>query len=140
MARRTSTSTAVPAPQTVEAAPERQDVKAQEAEQVTLVGRLCADPVLRHTKSGIAVTTIRIAVNTPGEDASFHSVVVWKRNAEVVCQYLGKGRMVEVTGRPQTRSWTDSDGNEREAVEISAYRVQFLSRQAVSATSEKEVA
>ena len=69
--------------------------------------------------------------------------MVWKRTAEVVCQYLRKGRLVEVTGRPQTRTWTDGDGNEREAVEISAFRVQFVSRQVAApaaATSEKEVA
>ncbi len=138
MARRKSTTTAASAPEAVAAAPAERD--ADNADQVTLVGRLCADPVLRHTKSGIAVSTIRIAVNEPDAEATFHSVVVWKRTAEVVCQYLRKGRLVEVTGRPQTRSWVDGDGNEREAVEVSAYRVQFLSRQVASATSHKEVA
>ena len=144
MAQRKSRTTAASAPEAVAAAPaEREEARveqAEEAEQVTLVGRLCADPVLRHTKSGMPVTTIRLAVNTPGEEATFHSVVVWKRNAEVVCQYLRKGRLVEITGRPNTRTWTDSDGNERTGEEINAYRVQFISRQAVSATSDKEVA
>lgn len=85
MARK-STTTAAPAPEPVEAAPAE-----QQAEQVTITGRLCADPVLRHTKSGKAVTTIRLAVNEPGAEATFHSVVVWNRTAEVVCEYLRKG-------------------------------------------------
>ena len=85
MARSKSTITP-PAPEPVEAAPAE-----QQAQPVTLTGRLCADPVLRHTKSGKAVTTIRIVVNTPGAQTSFHSVVVWNRNAKVVWEYLRKG-------------------------------------------------
>src|SRR5208282_2403946 len=63
-----------------------------EHDQVTIVGRLCTDPVLRHTKSGKPVTTIRVAVNAPDGEATFHSVVVWDRSAEVICEYLLKGR------------------------------------------------
>jgi single-strand DNA-binding protein len=112
-----------------------------EENRVTLVGRLCADPVLRRTKSGKAVTTIRIAVNVPEGEATFHSVVVWNRTAEVVCEYLRKGRPVEVVGRAQERSYEAADGTQRTVIEISAYRVQFLSREKLDeATSEKEVA
>src|ERR1019366_10343697 len=101
-------------------------------EQVTLVGRLCADPVLCHTKSGKSVTTIRIAVNAPDSEPTFHSVVVWNRTAEVVCQYLRKGRRVEVVGRAQERSYQAADGAERKLTEVSAFRVQFLSEQTTS--------
>ena len=109
----------------------------------SLTGRLCADPVLRRTRKGLAVTTIRIAVNKPDAEATFHSVVVWRRSAENVCQYKRKGHIVEVTGRPQTRTWVDRDGNPRETVEINAYRVRFINRQQAAelqAPSEKEVA
>ena len=139
MARRKSTTTAAPAPEPVEAAPAEQ--KAEQAEQVTLTGRLCADPVLRHTKSGKSVTTIRLAVNRPDGATTFHSVVVWNRTAEVVCEYLRKGRSVEVSGRPQERSYEAADGTQRQVTEIVAWRVQFLGRQpAQAATAEKEVA
>jgi single-strand DNA-binding protein len=119
--------------------------EASEAEQkqVTLVGRLCADPVLRRTKSGKAVTTVRIAVNPPEGEASFHSVVVWNRTAEVLCEYLRKGRAVEVTGRERQRSYEAGDGSERTVTEISAHRVRFLSRTelaAATAGAEQEVA
>jgi single-strand DNA-binding protein len=109
---------------------------------VTLVGRLCADPVLRHTKSGKAVTTIRLAVNAPDSESSFHSVVVWTRTAEIVCEYMRKGRSVEITGRTQQRSYKSADGTERKVTEIVASRVRFISGRdaSQSATSEKEVA
>lgn len=134
MTRRKSTTTA-PAPEPVEAAPAE-----QQAEQVTLTGRLCADPVLRHTKSGKAVTTIRIAVNRPDGTTTFHSVVIWNRTAEVVCEFLRKGRSVEITGRPQERSYEAADGTLRQVAEIVARRVQFLNRQQVEPATEKEVA
>ena len=137
MAQRKSTP-AVPAPEPAETAPVEQND--QQAEQITLTGRLCADPVLRHTKSGKAVTTIRVAVNKPGEEATFHSVVVWNRTAEVVCEFLRKGRSVEVTGRPQERSYEAADGAQRQVAEIVAWRVQFLGRQPAKPATEKAVA
>ncbi len=107
-------------------------------EETTLTGRLTADPQLRHTSTGKPVTTIRIAVNN-GNEATFHSVVVWRKSAEVVCQYLKKGRMVEVTGYPQQRSYTAADGSQRTVTEIVARRVQFVRRntEAPSATSSE---
>jgi single-strand DNA-binding protein len=114
----------------------------QQVQDTVLTGRLCADPKLRHTAtSGKPVTTIRIAVNS-GEQASFHSVVVWGRTAEVVCRYLKKGRLVEVTGRSQERTYQAEDG-ERRVTEIVAYQVQFLSGRTTSesqAEGERAVA
>lgn len=105
-------------------------------EPTTLVGRLVADPQLRHTKSGKAVSTIRIAVSN-GSEATFHSVVVWGRTAEVVCQFLAKGRLVEVTGRPNDRTYTAANGDERTINELVAWRIQFLSRQKVTSPSAR---
>jgi len=109
-----------------------------EEKQVTLIGRLCADPVLRRTNSGKAVTTIRIAVNPADGEPTFHSVVVWNRTAEVVCEFLSKGRAIEVTGREQRRSYQASDGTQRTVTEISAFRVQFLSRKEMSGSPTAE--
>jgi single-strand DNA-binding protein len=136
MSRTKSAATAAPeATPAPEASPETTP-----DDQVTLTGRLTADPALRHTASGIAVTNLRIAVNHPDAEATFHSVVAWKRTAEVVSQYLKKGRLVEVTGRPHERSWTDRDGNERTSVEINAFRVQFLSSQRTAQPAEQAAA
>jgi single-strand DNA-binding protein len=134
--RKTTNDTPAPEPTKGQAA----EVRTDQDETVTMTGRLCADPVLRRTKSGKPVTTIRLAVNNPGADATFHSVVVWNRNAEVVCEYLRKGRSVEISGRPQERSYEAADGTQVQVSEIVAWRVQFLGRQPAQSATEKEVA
>jgi single-strand DNA-binding protein len=106
--------------------------------RATLICRLTRDPQLRHTKSGRAVSTLRVAVND-GPEPTFHDVVVWGRTAEVVCEYMRKGRLIHVEGRIQLRSWTAKDGSERRNAEIVARRVQFLGRGSASA-EEGEVA
>jgi len=129
MARSKSTTTTAEAQKAT--TPAQQD-------QVTLVGRLCADPVLRHTSGNKSVTTIRVAVNPPEGEATFHSVVVWNRSAEVVCEYLRKGRRVEVVGRPQERSYKAADGTDREVAEVVAFQVNFLSAQGSDPTPGEE--
>lgn len=115
-----------------------------QAEQVTITGRLCFDPVLRHTGTGRAVTNLRLAVNPPeGGEASFHSAVVWGRVAETVAKYKRKGHLVEITGTPRTRPWTGKDSQKHESEEINAYRVQFIRRDQAAApapAAELEVA
>jgi single-strand DNA-binding protein len=90
-----------------------------EQNAVTLRGRLCFDPVLRHTASDIPVTNLRLAIQDT-EPTQFITCVVWRRQAEVVTEFLRKGRLVEVTGFPRTREWTDQDGNARQTEEIVA--------------------
>jgi single-strand DNA-binding protein len=126
MARRKSTTTAAEA------------TTQTPQDEVSLVGRLVADPILRRTNSGKAVTTIRIAVNDPDCEPTFHSVVVWSRTAEVVCQYLRKGRRVEVVGRPQQRSYQAADGTNRTVDEITAFRVAFLTGHGSAPTHEED--
>jgi len=135
MARRTSTKSA-PAPEVASSA------SVPEGERITVTGRLCADPVLRQTKSGKAVTTIRLAVAAADAETTFWSVVIWNRTAEVACEYLRKGRTVEITGRKQQRSYEAADGTTRDFTEIVAFRVQFLGRPVASpsASTTQEVA
>ena len=78
----------------------------QNINSVTLIGNLTEDPELRHTPSGTAVTTLRIAVNDRvkrGEEwtdaAYYFDVTVWGRQAENCAQYLAKGRPVGVDGQ-----------------------------------------
>ncbi len=100
---------------------------------VALVGNLTKDPELRHTPSGTAVTTLRVAVNDRvkrGEEwidaAYYFDVTVWGRNAENCAQYLAKGRPVAVQGKLTWREWDAQDGTKRQAVEVVADNVQFL--------------
>ena len=100
-----------------------------ETERVTLVGNLTADPELRFTPSGLAVANLRIAVTprtrqqdgtwTQGE-TTFHTVTVWRDQAEHAAESLTKGTRVLVVGRPKQRSWTDQDGTEHHVTEVDA--------------------
>ena len=102
--------------------------------KVLIVGNLTKDPELRYTPQGTAVTTLRIAANSPYKDRSgqlqkdtcFINAVVWAQMAEVCNQYLQKGRAVLVEGRLQSRSWQDAEGKNRSIIEVRATRVQFL--------------
>ena len=133
---RTSKSTAAPEA----SAPAHTPPPEATSGSTTLTGRLCADPVLRRTATGIPVTNLRVAVNTPDGEATFHDVVVWRRQAEVVARYMRKGRLVEVTGTAQSKDWTDKNGTVRQSDEIVAYRVQFLNARTTAPVDEIEPA
>ena len=102
--------------------------------KVILIGRLVADPQLRYTQSGIAVTNFTLAVDRPfvtqgGErEADFIDIVTWRKLAEVCANHLSKGRLVAVEGRLQIRSYDDQNGVRRKASEIVADNVRFLDR------------
>jgi len=105
----------------------------QNINSVVLVGNLTKDPELRHTPSGTAVTTLRVAVNDRvkrGEEwtdaAYYFDVTVWGRTAENCAQYLAKGRPVGVQGKLTWREWDAQDGSKRQSVEVVADNVQFL--------------
>lgn len=106
---------------------------AQSINSVVLVGNLTKDPELRHTPSGTAVTTLRIAVNDrvkrgeEWQDAAYYfDVTVWGRTAENCAQYLAKGRPVGIQGKLTWREWDAQDGTKRQSVEVVADNVQFL--------------
>jgi len=96
-----------------------------------LMGRLTADPELRHTPNDISVTSFTLAVNRSfskqGEQkqTDFIDIVAWRSTAEFVSRYFRKGSQVVVSGKIQTRSWEDQQGNKRKAFEIVADEVFF---------------
>lgn len=98
---------------------------------VTLMGRLTADPTLEHTQSDISVTKFTLAVNrsySKSEDkpqTDFIDIVAWRNTAEFVCNYFAKGQLVAVQGKIQTRSYQDREGNKRKAFEIVTDNVYF---------------
>ncbi len=107
-----------------------------------LIGNLTKDPELRYTPQGTAVTTLRIAANRNFKDKTgelkketcFINVIAWGVVAESCNQYLQKGRSVFVEGRLQSRTWQDSQGNNRSVIEVRADRVQFLDSKPKSVT------
>lgn len=100
--------------------------------RVILVGRLTKDPELRYTPSGVAVANFTIAVNRTfsnqqGErEADFINVVVWRRAAENTANFVGKGSLVGIDGRLQTRSYDNNEGRRVYITEVVADSVQFL--------------
>ncbi len=105
--------------------------------QCVLVGRLTRDPEMRYTQNGIAITKFTLAIDRPfGRDESgqrptdFIDIVAWRKTAELCGQYLGKGAMVGIEGRIQTRSWQTQDGQQRRGFEVQADRVAFLETRA----------
>jgi single-strand DNA-binding protein len=100
--------------------------------RVVLVGRLTKDPELRYTPSGVAVATFTLAVNRTftnqqGErEADFINIVVWRKAAENVANYLKKGSLAGIDGRVQTRNYEGQDGKRVYVTEVIAESVQFL--------------
>lgn len=100
--------------------------------RIILIGRLTADPQLRYTKNGNAVTNFTLAVNKSfvGQDgergADFIDVVVWRKLAEACANHLAKGRLAAVEGRLEIRSYEDKQGVRRKAAEVVADNVRFL--------------
>jgi single-strand DNA-binding protein len=96
-----------------------------------LMGRLVADPELRHTPNGISVTSFTLAVDRSyvksgtERQTDFIDIVAWRNTAEFVCKYFRKGQLAAVQGAIQTRSYTDKDGNKRKAFEVVADNVHF---------------
>ncbi|GJF54318.1 single-stranded DNA-binding protein [Staphylococcus argenteus] len=100
--------------------------------RTVLVGRLTKDPELRSTPNGVNVGTFTLAVNrtftnAQGErETDFINVVVFKKQAENVKNYLSKGSLAGVDGRLQTRSYDNKDEKRVFVTEVVADSVQFL--------------
>lgn len=83
--------------------------------KVVLIGRLTADPDIRHTQSGKCVASYRLAVDrafkSDGQpEADFISCVAWGKSGEFCQKYLHKGMKIALEGRIQTGSYTKDDG------------------------------
>lgn len=97
--------------------------------QVTLMGRFTRDPELKYTANEKAVTSFALAVDRDirGSDAvDFIDCVAWGKTAETISRYFRKGERVLATGRIQVRTWQDSSGNKRKAVEVIVDRAYFV--------------
>ena len=102
--------------------------------KVILVGNLGRDPEVRYLPSGDAVANIALATsskykNKAGEmveETEWHRISFFGRQAEIVGEYLKKGRSVYIEGRLKTRKYTDKDGVEKYATDIIASEMQML--------------
>jgi len=112
--------------------------------KVTLIGRLGADPEVRHMPTGGAVANITLATNFRWKDkqtgerkesTEWHRVVFFNRLAEIAGEYLKKGGQVYVEGRLQTRKWQGQDGQDRYTTEIIATEMHMLDSRSGGTTS-----
>ena len=97
-----------------------------------LVGRLTKDVELRYTPSNVAVATFTLAVNRTfknenGErEADFINCVMWRQQAENLANWAKKGALIGITGRIQTRSYDNQQGQRVYVTEVVAETFQFL--------------
>jgi single-strand DNA-binding protein len=98
---------------------------------IALMGRLVANPELKQTQSGIAVTSFTIACDRSyckaGQErqTDWIDCVAWRSSAEFISRYFGKGQLIAVQGELQTRNYTDRDGNKRKATEVVVSQAHF---------------
>lgn len=99
---------------------------------VTLVGRMTDDAELRYTPSNQAVATFSLAVNRNfksqnGErEADFINCVIWRQQAENLANWAKKGALIGITGRIQTRSYENQQGQRIYVTEVVADSFQLL--------------
>ena len=101
--------------------------------KVLLMGRLTRDPELRYTAQGTPVADIGLAINreyTAGDerrkDTTFVDVTVWRRQAEVLSQYLTKGSPLFIEGHLVTDTWEGQDGQKRSRLKVVLDGFQFI--------------
>ena len=106
--------------------------------KTVIIGRLTGSTEIRRTSTGKAVSSFTIAVqrDIDREKADFIDCVAWGSTAEFIAKYFGKGSMIAIEGRLQSRSWQDNDNRNHKATEIVAERVYFCGEKRIS--SEKE--
>jgi single-strand DNA-binding protein len=110
--------------------------------KVILVGNVGADPEVKYLDNGVAVCNIRLATSetyTRNEEkvtqTEWHSVVMWRKLAEIAEKYVKKGSQLYIEGRLRTRTWEDQDGKKRYTTEIFADNFQMLGRRAENETT-----
>ena len=111
--------------------------------KVMLIGNVGSDPEVRYLENNpqnpganVKVATIRLATTEryrdrngeQRENTEWHSVVLWRNNADVAERFIHKGSQIYVEGKLRTRQWTDQSGNKRYTTEVVADTLQLLGK------------
>ena len=114
---------------------------------ICIMGRLTADPELRHTASQVPVTSFTLAVDrafqqkgSEQRQADFIPAVAWRNTAEFICRHFQKGQKMAVKGELQSRQYTDREGNKRTAYEVMADQVYFAESKAAKPSTDVSAA
>lgn len=95
--------------------------------KVIILGRLGKDPDVKYTPSGAAVANFSVATSQQWKDkdsgqkkekTEWHNIVAWRKQAELMGEFFGKGDQIYIEGRLETRTWEADDGSKRYKTEI----------------------
>lgn len=92
---------------------------------VNIIGRLTKDAELRKTNSEKAVCSFCIAVDAGQDKTYFIDCVAWNKRAEAIAKYFKKGSKIGISGELSSRTWQDSEGHNRKAVEVIVLAFDF---------------
>ena len=117
--------------------------------KVTLIGNITKDIELKAIPSGMKVVSFGLATNRTWKDsngqkqeqAEFHNIIAFGKQAEVIAQYCGKGDQLFIEGRIQTRSWDKEDGTKAYKTEIVLESFQFgqkVEKKEIKTTEKQE--
>ena len=101
---------------------------------VQLIGNVGQEPTITNLENGKKVARFSIATNesyknNKGEkvqSTDWHTVVAWGKTAEIIENFVGKGKEIAITGKLRTRTYTTDDGNQRYVTEVQAKEVLLL--------------
>ena len=102
---------------------------------VSIMGRITKDTELKTTPTGRNVVQFTVAVDRGKDATDFIPCVAWEKTAEFIHAYFGRGNMIAIEGRIQTREW-EKDGHKNKAVEVVAERAYFCGREQTSYNAE----
>ena len=100
-------------------------------QKIQAIGYAGSDPIQRETANGHVVTNFSLAVNEKigdTERTTWYTVTTWKALAQVASEYVHKGKLVFIEGRPSLESWTGDDGAARARLVITANEMRLLSK------------
>lgn len=110
--------------------------------KVMLIGNVGAEPEIKYVDQSTPVASIRLATSDPGytlangtqvpEQTEWHTVILWRKQAEIVEKYVHKGDKLYIEGKIKTRTWDDRQGIKRYAVEIWASGIELLTPKSLS--------
>ena len=94
--------------------------------QVNLIGRLTKDPEVRYSSDGLAVAAFTLAVNRMKEGADFPRIIAFGKTAELIEKYMEKGKQIGLSGRIQTGSYKNKEGQTVYTTDVVAERIYFI--------------
>ena len=106
--------------------------------KVILMGRLTKDPEIRYTQNNRAVCNFTLAVNRRfnADEADFINCQAWEKTAEFITKYFGKGNLLAIVGRIQTRTWDDNEGKKRYITEVIVDEAYFTGSKSKTETDK----